>query len=125
MAFRSADSPTAIPTSKRNPRIPVKRCMELKGLFLHVVFDVVDDGFSRRSREENLVDADCLKRGNILIGNDASGDDQNVIDTFFLQEFHNARKDDVMSARKDGKTDAIDIFLKSRIDDLLRSLAKA
>src|SRR5215475_7476402 len=75
MAFRSADSPTAMPTSKRKPRIPVKRCMELKGLFLHVIFDVFDDGFSRRPGEENLINADCLESWNILIGNDTSGDD--------------------------------------------------
>src|SRR5262249_34574981 len=120
IALRSEDSAKAIPRSKKKPRIPI---MELKGLFLYVAFDVFDDGFGRRPGQENLIDSDCLKGGNVLIGNNSTCDNQHVIDVLLLQELHNSREDDVMRAREDREADAIDVFLQSRVGNLLWSLA--
>ena len=54
----------------------------------------------------------------ILIGNDSADDDQHIVESLFLHQFHDPRTKRHVGAGQNRESDDIGIFLQCGIDDL-------
>src|ERR1041385_4256149 len=86
--------------------------------------DVIDDVLRRRTRRKDLCDAELLELRDVLVRNDASAEQDHVVEGLRAHELEDARKERHMRAREDREADTVDVFLNSGGDDLLRRLPK-
>ena len=86
--------------------------------------NVGNDVFGRRSGLKDFADAEFLQFGNVLIRNDSSNDDENIVELFFFHQFHDPGNKRHMGAGKDRKTNDIDILLQRGIDNLFGCLSR-
>ncbi len=95
-----------------------------QSLLPHVAPDIFDNGFGRSARRENFCDAASFQGGNILLGNDAASDHENIVTVILFEQLHDPRKNDVVGARENRQTDTVDVFLKSGVHDLFGRLSQ-
>src|SRR5205809_3278687 len=104
---------------------PPLRGGEFVSLFTHIIPDVRNDVFRGRAGLKNSRHAGFFQFRNILIRDDASDDDQNIVEAFFLHEFGDAGTKRHVRSRQYGESYDVGIFLQSRVDDLFGSLPQA
>src|SRR3954469_9490640 len=93
--------------------------------WLYILFYKFNDIIHRGAGLENGGDALLFECGNILVGDDAADEHENIVHLVLLREFHYARNDGVVRAGEDGESDDIHVFLQGCVDDHVGSLTKA
>jgi len=66
-----------------------------------------------------------LQAFGVLIGNSAAQNKQNIFRLLFAKERYDARNNSIVCARKNGKANAVYVFLNGGTDDHLRCLAQS
>src|SRR5580704_17821424 len=87
--------------------------------------DKLHDRIEGSTRLEDGGDAFLLKRFYILVGDDATHDDPDVVHILFTQQFHDARHNGVVRAGEDGEADDLHVLLQGGVNNHLRRLAQA
>src|SRR6476646_4543330 len=83
---------------------------------------VFDDGLRGGPRQENRVDTGGLQGLDVLLRNDASGEDQDVLGALFLEQPGHLRQQRVVSARQNGQPHRVHVLLDGGGRDLLGRL---
>src|SRR5512135_2152099 len=86
--------------------------------------DEVHEGLRRGPGQEDLPDAHPLERRDVLLGDDAAGDDEDVLAAALLQELQDLREERVVGAREDREADDVHVLLDRGRRDLLGRLAQ-
>src|SRR4030042_851916 len=92
---------------------------------LHLVFNEGDDLLSGRAWLKNLTYPRLFEKGDIIVGDDPSAHDQDIISPFFAQQLDHFGKELVVGAGKAAEPHDVDPFLNGGGSDLFRSLADA
>jgi hypothetical protein len=87
--------------------------------------DEIDDLLGGGAGLENFGDSGALQCGNVFTGNDAAGNEQNIVDSLTAEQFADARKDGIMRAGEDGDANSVDVLLNGGAYNLFRRLPKA
>src|ERR1700676_3184816 len=82
------------------------------------------DLVERRARGEDPRDASHFQGRNVVVGNDAPDDEENVLSTLALQQIHDSRHEYQVGARKKGQSEHVGVLLDDGLDDLLRRLVQ-
>lgn len=114
-----------------NTTILLKAKKEMKGesggegARLDVVADELDGSVKERAGAEDGGDAFGLEEGDVLLGDGAADDDEDVLRAALVEKLGDAGDDGVVCAGENAETDAVDIFLNGGVDDHFRGLAEA
>ena len=90
----------------------------------HLIPKELDDGASVGSWLENLLDSSSLEGRNVLVGDDPSSEDQDVLRSFAGQQLQDPGKEMHVCTRENRDSDGIYVLLDRSLDDLLRRLSQ-
>ena len=92
---------------------------------LHVCPDELDDVVHGGAGLEDAGHADFLEALDILIGNDAAHQHEDIVHFVLLEQVHYAWDDGVVRAGQDRETDDLHVFLQRGVDDHFGRLAES
>ncbi len=90
-----------------------------------VGLDEVDDLFEGAAWGEDFCDPDFLQFWDVVIGNDAPGEEENIVQLFLPLQIHDAGEEVHVGAGQNRQADGVHVFLEGGVDDLFRRLAQA
>jgi hypothetical protein len=93
-------------------------------VWLYVLPDELHDVVHRSAGLEDGGNSDFLEALNILIGDDAADQHQNVVHFVLFQQIHDTRNDGIVRPGEYRKTDDLHIFLERGVNHHLRRLAQ-
>ena len=91
----------------------------------HRVLDEVDDRLRRRARGEHLGDPELLELRDVLVGDRAADDDEDVAGVLLVEQLDDLRHQRHVRAGEDRQADRVGVLLQGGLDDLLRRLVQA
>src|SRR5437016_5176069 len=116
--FSSATSPCRCSRFAANSAEAVSRCVSSESMLWDGLPDSPlhggADGVHRRRRgcagKEDLADAHGLELRDVLLGNDAAGENQNPLCPLVLEQTHDLGEEHVVRAGEDGEPDGVDVL---------------
>ncbi len=96
-----------------------------EGARLDIVADELDGGVKQGTGAEDGGDAFGFEEGNVLLGDGAANDDEDILRAALLKELCDAGNDGVVCAGEYAEADAVDVFLNGCVHDHFRGLAEA
>src|SRR3954453_1213600 len=91
----------------------------------HVLAHPVDDLRRRRAGGEDPGHAQLLQLRDVLVGDDAAAEDDDVVDAALTQQLGQPREQGHVRAGEHGQADGVGVLLDDGLDDLLRGLVEA
>ncbi len=73
--------------------------------------DEIDDLLRGSSGQKDFGDARLLEGGDVGFGDDTADEDSDVVHALFAEQVHELRADGVVSARKNGEANDVDVLL--------------
>src|SRR5207302_8895799 len=70
--------------------------------------DGIDSRRGRRARQKDLAESGLLHPRDVLLGNDAAGEDDDALGAFIFQQPHDLREKHIVRAGEDRQADGID-----------------
>src|SRR6478736_6585232 len=90
-----------------------------------VLADPADDLHRRRAGREDLGDAELLERGDVVVGDDAAAEDDDVARVTLGEQLDDPREEGQVRPGEDREPDDVGVLLDGRLDDLLGRLVQA